>query len=84
MTVQKLRETMGRMAGLVTVEGEAIARGVELITLNPKEIGPEAFDARLREISEGRGFDDIVSLDASKLVLVSNLNGRQHVFTRTK
>ena len=28
--------------------------------------------------------DDIVSVDASKLVLVSNLSGRQHEFTRSK
>ena len=37
-------------------------RYVELVTINPKEITPEEFDARLRELSEGRGFDDIVSL----------------------
>jgi D-arabinose 1-dehydrogenase-like Zn-dependent alcohol dehydrogenase len=41
---------------------DAAARGVELIILNPKELGAAEFDARLREISEGRGFDDIVSL----------------------
>ena len=28
--------------------------------------------------------DDIVSVDASKLVLVSKLNGKQHEFTRSK
>jgi L-sorbose 1-phosphate reductase len=41
---------------------DAATRGVELVTLNPKEMSPEEFDARLRELSEGRGFDDIVSL----------------------
>ena len=37
-------------------------RGVDLIALNPREMTPEAFDARLREITGGKGFDDIVSL----------------------
>ena len=41
---------------------DASARGVELFTINPKEIGQEAFDAELDRLSEGRGFDDIVSL----------------------
>lgn len=41
---------------------EAAARGVELVTLNPKEIPPEAFDAELKRLADGRGFDDIVSL----------------------
>ncbi len=41
---------------------DARARGVELITLNPNELGAEAFDADLRRLSEDRGFDDIVSL----------------------
>ena len=45
VTVQKLRETMGRMAGLVTVEGETIARGVVIFALGPaptdgKQCGP--------------------------------------------
>lgn len=35
VTVQKLRETMGRMAGLVTVEGQIIARGVVIFALGP-------------------------------------------------
>ena len=37
-------------------------RGVDLITLNPQTMTPEDFDIRLREISDNRGFDDIVSL----------------------
>jgi 3-hydroxyacyl-[acyl-carrier-protein] dehydratase len=35
VTVQKLRETMGRMAGLVTVDGQTIARGVVIFALGP-------------------------------------------------
>jgi len=41
---------------------DAQARGVELVMINPKERTPEAFDAELRRLSEGRGFDDIISL----------------------
>ncbi len=37
-------------------------RGVELVTLNPKELTPEQFDSELRRLSDDRGFDDIVSL----------------------
>jgi threonine dehydrogenase-like Zn-dependent dehydrogenase len=37
-------------------------RGIELITLNPKEMGEEKFLHELRRLGEGRGFDDIVSL----------------------
>lgn len=40
----------------------AAARGVELITLNPKEMPPDAFDVELKRLADGRGFDDIVSL----------------------
>ena len=36
-------------------------KGKELICLNPKEMGDEAFDARLREIAP-EGFDDVVVL----------------------
>lgn len=39
----------------------AQARGKELICLNPKDLGPEAFDAKLREIAP-EGFDDVVVL----------------------
>src|SRR5437773_3826443 len=35
VTVQKLRETMGRMAGVVTVDGHAIANGVVIFALGP-------------------------------------------------
>ncbi len=37
-------------------------RGVELIAINPREMSPEAFDAKLRELTNGKGFDDVVSL----------------------
>ena len=33
--VQKLRETMGRMAGIVTADGETIAKGVVIFALGP-------------------------------------------------
>lgn len=36
-------------------------KGIELICLNPKELGDEAFDAKLREIAPD-GFDDVVVL----------------------
>jgi 3-hydroxyacyl-[acyl-carrier-protein] dehydratase len=39
VTVQKLRETMGRMAGLVKVDGQTIASGVVIFALGP---GPTA------------------------------------------
>ena len=39
VTVQKLRETMGRMAGLVKVDGQTIATGVVIFALGP---GPAA------------------------------------------
>jgi 3-hydroxyacyl-[acyl-carrier-protein] dehydratase len=35
VTVEKLRETMGRMAGHVSVEGRTIARGVVIFALGP-------------------------------------------------
>jgi 3-hydroxyacyl-[acyl-carrier-protein] dehydratase len=35
VVVQKLRETMGRMAGLVKVDGRTIARGVVIFALGP-------------------------------------------------
>jgi 3-hydroxyacyl-[acyl-carrier-protein] dehydratase len=37
VTVQKLRETMGRMAGLVRVDGQTIARGVVIFALGPAQ-----------------------------------------------
>lgn len=37
-------------------------RGVELIAINPREMTPDDFNAKLREITGGKGFDDIVSL----------------------
>ena len=36
--------------------------GVELITLNPNALGDTAFNAELARWSEGRGFDDILSM----------------------
>ena len=35
VTVQKLRETMGRMAGVVTVDGHSVAKGVVIFALGP-------------------------------------------------
>ncbi len=40
----------------------AAERGIELITLNPKEMGDEKFHTELHRLGEGRGYDDIVSL----------------------
>jgi 3-hydroxyacyl-[acyl-carrier-protein] dehydratase len=44
VTVQKLRETMGRMAGVVRVDGQTIARGVVIFALGP---GPATSSANL-------------------------------------
>lgn len=44
VTVQKLRETMGRMAGLVKVDGQTIATGVVIFALGP---GPTSSSANL-------------------------------------
>jgi len=41
---------------------DAEARGVELVILNPNDLAPGALDSELRRLSDGRGFDDIVSL----------------------
>lgn len=52
----------GRLATLVDRYTQtAQRRGIRLIALNPKEMSPQEFDGRLREVSGG-GFDDIVSL----------------------
>lgn len=37
-------------------------RGITLVTLNPKELGDEAFNAELKRLSEGTGFTDILSM----------------------
>lgn len=37
-------------------------RGIDLILLNPKEIGEGRFNSELERLGEGRGFDDIVCL----------------------
>ena len=37
-------------------------RGIQLVTLNPKELGDEAFNAELKRLSEGTGFTDILSM----------------------
>jgi threonine dehydrogenase-like Zn-dependent dehydrogenase len=36
--------------------------GIALITLNPREMGEEAFHAELKRLGEGKGFDDIISM----------------------
>jgi len=40
----------------------AEAHNRTLIVLNPKDFTPEAFDAKLRELSGGQGFDDVIAL----------------------
>ncbi|MHB9023596.1 MAG: zinc-binding dehydrogenase [Armatimonadota bacterium] len=40
----------------------AEAHGRTLVVLNPKEMSNEEFEAKLRELSGGRGFDDVVAL----------------------
>jgi len=54
-------------------KNEDIARehGVELLCLNPKEMGMEAFEQTLREKTSGKGFDDIVLL-APAAALISH------------
>ena len=37
-------------------------RGIQLVTLNPKEMGAAAFDAELHRLSAGAGFTDILSM----------------------
>jgi threonine dehydrogenase-like Zn-dependent dehydrogenase len=52
-----------RLATLVDRLSDAAARrGVTLVTVNPKEMSAPDFDAKLRELTAGRGFDDVVSL----------------------
>jgi threonine dehydrogenase-like Zn-dependent dehydrogenase len=43
-------------------ESMARSRGIELVILNPKELGSEAFDAELQRLGDGKGFDDIVCM----------------------
>ncbi len=37
-------------------------RGIELFTLNPKELGDEKFNQELKRLSGDHGFDDIISM----------------------
>lgn len=37
-------------------------RGIELFALNPGSLGAEKFDAELKRLGEGRGYDDIISM----------------------
>lgn len=37
-------------------------RGIQLVALNPKELGDEKFNQELVQVSGGTGFDDIVSM----------------------
>lgn len=37
-------------------------RGIELVTLNPKTMSPEAYDAEIHRLGEGQGYDDILSM----------------------
>jgi threonine dehydrogenase-like Zn-dependent dehydrogenase len=53
----------GRLATLVDrLADTANRRGVRLITINPKEMTPDAFNAKLLELTGGKGYDDVVSL----------------------
>lgn len=40
----------------------ALARGIDLLAINPRSLSTDAFDARLRELTDHRGFSDIVSM----------------------
>ena len=42
--------------------GTAQERGITLVTLNPKEMGDEAFNAELKRLTNGHGYDDIISM----------------------
>ena len=42
--------------------GTARERGITLVTLNPKEMGDEAFNAELKRLTNGHGYDDIISM----------------------
>jgi threonine dehydrogenase-like Zn-dependent dehydrogenase len=54
--VERLQSLPDRLGAI------AQERGVELITLNPKEMGEEAFNAEIARLGEGRGYDDILSM----------------------
>lgn len=53
---ERLQSVVDRLGAI------AESRGIELIAINPKTMEPAAFDAELRRLTDGRGFDDIVSL----------------------
>ncbi len=40
----------------------AVERGIDLVILNPKELGTEAFNAEIARLGEGHGYDDILSM----------------------
>ena len=44
------------------VEEKARRRGIDIRFINPKEEGQEAVDRAISELTEGRGFDDVVLL----------------------
>jgi threonine dehydrogenase-like Zn-dependent dehydrogenase len=52
----RLQSVIDRFGGI------AAERGIELVAINPKEMSPEEFNARLSQLSEERGFDDIISM----------------------
>ncbi len=52
----RLQSTLDRFSKV------AAERHIELIDLNPKELGVEGMDVELRRLAGGSGFDDIVSL----------------------
>ncbi len=52
-----------RLQSVIDRFGEmAATKGINLIAINPGLMKPEEFDARLHEITDNSGFDDIVSL----------------------
>ena len=52
-----------RLASVVERFGTmAKERGIDLVTINPKEMSAEAFDAELHRLTDGHGFSDIVSM----------------------
>lgn len=40
----------------------ALERGIDLVILNPKELGTEAFNTEIARLGEGHGYDDILSM----------------------
>ncbi|HLJ53605.1 MAG TPA: alcohol dehydrogenase catalytic domain-containing protein [Chthonomonadaceae bacterium] len=54
--VERLQSVIDRFGGT------ARERSIDLVAINPKELTPDAFNAELRRLSDGKGFSDIVSM----------------------